>query len=444
MRIPAQPRPHLSAVVALAAATLAVAFGAPASAAETSPSPSTSASPPAAPEPLEKATEPDESETEDASAHIDGIVWDDRNRNGVRDTDESPLADATVLIEPIDDGEMSQKTRLDALTRTRGVQRGLLVRDEAFLGVRTGSDGRYEFGELPAVAVRVWVVGPRPTEAANWRVSPRGKGSDRNRDSDFTEVTVDLPGLPGGGPLYLGKSDRLELRPNQNRTLDAGLFLKKHAGSISGRVWNDRNRNGVQDAGEKGVKGLPVVALAARASMLSNSSSGAVARLTANPAFHQTTTDATGGYSFPEVVPGTWMVAVGAGPLSPDGRDIPVIVWTFTKKDAGGDDTKDSDVLLSERLQNKAALSDALTIGRDEKVDVDAGVFRDEPSPSPSASSTTEPSESTSPPAKPVPGTGGGSLPKTGLAIGGFLLAGALLIGGGTVLTLAARRRRDT
>ena len=83
-------------------------------------------------------------------------------------------------------------------------------------------------------------------------------------------------------------------------------------------------------------------------------------------------------------------------------------------------------------------------IERDGKVDVDAGVFRDEPSPSPSASATADPSASNSPSAAPAPGTAGGSLPKTGLAIGGFLLAGAVLIGGGTALTLAARKRRTT
>jgi LPXTG-motif cell wall-anchored protein len=157
-----------------------------------------------------------------------------------------------------------------------------------------------------------------------------------------------------------------------------------------------------------------------------------------------TTTDDKGEYSFPEVVPGTWVVAVGAGPLSADGRDIPVIVWTFTQKDAGGDDTKDSDVLLSPRLQNKAGISDPVEIKRDDKADIDAGVFRDEPSASPSASPSTEPSASEPPPSEPKPGTGGGKLPKTGFAIGGFLLAGAVLIGGGTVLTLAARKRRPT
>jgi len=444
---PRRVRAAVSVTVALAAGTLAVAFGGtPASATETSPSPSASVSPPTTEQEVESPTAPAEQPQfeQKPSAQIDGIVWDDENRNGIRDADESPLADAAVLIEPITDGELPQKTKLDALTKARGMQRGLILRNEAYLGVRTGADGRYKFENLPSVPVRLWVVGPKTGNDAVWRVSRKGEGTDRALDSDFTEVTVDLPGLPGGGPLYVGKSDRQQLQEEQRLTLDAGLHLRKHAGSISGRVWNDRNRNGVQDRGEKGVDGLPVVALAQRGPKLSNGFNSARARLAAAPGFHLTTTDAKGEYSFPEVMPGEWVVAVGAGPLSPDQQDIPVIVWTFTQKDAGGDDAKDSDVLLSEKFQNKAAVSDILVIERDGKADVDAGVFRDEPSPNPSASATAEPSTSNSPSAAPAPGTAGGSLPKTGLAIGGFLLAGAVLIGGGTALTLAARKRRTT
>jgi hypothetical protein len=434
--------------VALTAAALAVAFGGtPASANETSPSPSASVSPPAA-EPAEKKVESptvpaEQPEFEQKQlAQVSGLVWDDENRNGIQDKDESPIADAIVLLEAQGDGELSQKAKLDALTRARSMQRGLVQNANGVRAAKTGADGRYLFVRLPNVPVRVWVAGPNPGADAVWRVSPKDKGTDQALDSDFAEVPVDLPGLPGG-PVYLGKSDEYKLEADLKLALDAGLYLKKHAGSISGLVWNDRNRNGLQDAGEKGVKGLPVVAISEGRSTPKLSSSRTLGKLTAVADYHLTTTDAKGEYSFPEVAPDEWRVLVGAGPMSPDGKDIPVIVWTFTKKGVGTDTAKDSDVELDAKFQGKAAISDIVTVQRDGKVDIDAGVYRDEPTPSPSASASSEPpaTASESPPA-PGPGTGGGSLPKTGLAIGGFLLAGALLIGGGTALTLLARKRR--
>jgi hypothetical protein len=114
---------------------------------------------------------------------------------------------------------------------------------------------------------------------------------------------------------------------------------------------------------------------------------------------------------------------------------IPVKVWEFTKKDAGGNDAKDSDVEPSDKFfHGTIAVSDAVTVERDGTTDVDGGVFRDEPTPTPTATPTATPT--------PTASGGGGSLPRTGLAIGGFLVAGGLLIGGGAALTILARRRR--
>lgn len=61
------------------------------------------------------------------------------------------------------------------------------------------------------------------------------------------------------------------------------------------------------------------------------------------------------------------------------------------------------------------------------------------PTPTPTPSPTASPSPTTSPPPG---GGGGGDLPRTGLAIGAFVIAGAALVGGGAGLRLLGRRRR--
>ena len=84
---------------------------------------------------------------------------------------------------------------------------------------------------------------------------------------------------------------------------------------IGDKVWLDVNGNGVQDAGEAGVAGVTVT--------LKDGQGNVVAT---------TQTDANGNYGF-DVAAGTYSIKVDA----PDG-------FTFTSKDAGGDDGRDSDV----------------------------------------------------------------------------------------------------
>ncbi|MGV8867199.1 MAG: SdrD B-like domain-containing protein [Janthinobacterium svalbardensis] len=80
-------------------------------------------------------------------------------------------------------------------------------------------------------------------------------------------------------------------------------------------VWEDKNANGVQDAGEAGIAGVTV--------QLKNADGGVVA---------STTTDANGGYHF-DVNPGTYSVTV----VTPNG-------YTATAANQGGDAAKDSNI----------------------------------------------------------------------------------------------------
>uniref|UniRef100_UPI00101C7673 SdrD B-like domain-containing protein n=1 Tax=Candidatus Chloroploca sp. Khr17 TaxID=2496869 RepID=UPI00101C7673 len=96
---------------------------------------------------------------------------------------------------------------------------------------------------------------------------------------------------------------------------DAGLY---QLGTLGDRVWDDTNGNGVQDAGELGV---PNVTL------------GLTGVTGAGDAINRTTTtDASGIYTFTNLVPGTYTVTVTA----PSG-------YRITAQDEGGNDATDSD-----------------------------------------------------------------------------------------------------
>jgi protocatechuate 3,4-dioxygenase beta subunit len=99
-------------------------------------------------------------------------------------------------------------------------------------------------------------------------------------------------------------------------TLDIGLF---QTASIGNRVWLDQDRDGVQDAGETGVTGITVRLLDANGVEVAT-----------------TTTGADGIYSFDNLRPGEYAVQFDLPPG-----------YSRSPRDAGGDDTTDSDADLT-------------------------------------------------------------------------------------------------
>ena len=73
-----------------------------------------------------------------------------------------------------------------------------------------------------------------------------------------------------------------------NVTIDAGFYQPAHIGDY---VWNDKNANGIQDAGESGISGVTVNLLDS----------------TGMNILQTTSTDASGLYGF-TVAPGTYVV----------------------------------------------------------------------------------------------------------------------------------------
>jgi hypothetical protein len=85
---------------------------------------------------------------------------------------------------------------------------------------------------------------------------------------------------------------------------------------IGDKVWNDVNKNGIQDNGEAGVNGVTVRLLAA----------------TTLATVATTTTNSSGIYNFTAVAPGDYRVEF----VAPANQ-------AFTTRDLGGDDRLDSD-----------------------------------------------------------------------------------------------------
>ena len=139
----------------------------------------------------------------------------------------------------------------------------------------TASDGRYRFeGLLPGTYhLRFDLPG-------GYHFSPARAGSDPARDSDAEPS--------GKTPDFTLPSATTDL------TIDAGAY--RH-GSLGDTVWRDYSADGVRDAAEPGLEGVQVRLL----------SGGVVVA--------STVTDASGGYAFSELAPGTYTLAVVASSL---------------------------------------------------------------------------------------------------------------------------------
>ncbi|GLZ35363.1 hypothetical protein Lesp02_75500 [Lentzea sp. NBRC 105346] len=219
-------------------------------------------------------------------------VWVDLNKNGVQDNGEPGVPNVPVKLS-------------DGKTTT------------------TDANGKYVFDNLPDGKYSV-CFGPMPAQYADFQFTKPNAGDD-GVDSDADPATGCTPEVE----LGVGK--------RENLTLDAGISAPVNR--LGDYVWVDSNKNGLQDAGEKPVPGMPV--------KLNTGQS--------------TTTDAGGKYLFEDLPDGTYTVCFG--PMPKDYAD-----YAFTKPNAG-DDTKDSDA-----DDKGCAEPVTLGVGKRENLTVDAGI----------------------------------------------------------------------
>ena len=203
-------------------------------------------------------------------ATIGDFVWNDVNKNGIQDKGEYGVS--RVKVDLLDSGNNVVKT------------------------TTTDSSGKYSFTVQPG---DYHVKFTAPT---GYVFTLQDQGTDDAKDSD-----AGSSGVTATTTLSAGETDL---------TWDAGIYkpsciLKATIGDF---VWNDVNKNGIQDNGEYGVSRVKVDLL----------DSG-------NNVVKTTTTDSSGKYSF-TVQPGDYHVKF----TTPTG-------YVFTLQNQGTDDAKDSD-----------------------------------------------------------------------------------------------------
>jgi len=205
---------------------------------------------------------------------IGDYVWWDQNKNGIQDAGEPGIANAIVKLR-------------DATTR------------KMIQSVRTDANGKYSFTNLPAGS-KYYVQFYKPTGY----VSATGKkrGTNIALDSD-------------GGST--GKTTKFTVGTTNNLTLDMG-WVKPYTAKVNvgDYVWNDKNKNGIQDAGEPGIPNVRV--------KLRNGLTGKKVQ--------STVTDANGKYLFTNVPAANYYIQF----YKPNG-------YKATSRKQGNNNAKDSD-----------------------------------------------------------------------------------------------------
>ncbi|MTV41158.1 SdrD B-like domain-containing protein [Duganella radicis] len=205
-------------------------------------------------------------------------------------------------------------------------------------------DGVQDSGETGVAGVKVVLLDAsgNPTGAT--------ATTDANGDYSFTNlkpgtysVQFEKASLPANYVFTNatpGRSASVTLASGEvNNDLDAGLVVVQ--GKLGDTVWEDKNGNGVQDSGEAGIAGVTV--------QLKNAAGDVV---------QTTTTAADGKYSF-TADPGSYTVSVTA-PAD----------YSFTGKDLGGDDARDSDFGATGQSGTVVLKSG------DDNTSVDAGLYK--------------------------------------------------------------------
>jgi protocatechuate 3,4-dioxygenase beta subunit len=236
-------------------------------------------------------------------ASLGDKVFFDANNDGIQDADEAGVPGVTVYLYAGDGTTILDSTTTDAL-------------------------GNYVFNDLPAGD---YVVGFEPSSLPPGFVfSPQNApGSDSTNDSDANPTT--------------GKTNVITLSPGEkNMTVDAGIDNPTLTNSIGDYVWNDVDKDGIQDAGEPAVAGVTVTLYDAMGMPIGT-----------------TVTDADGFYLFPELPNGDYSVGFSNLPAG----------YGFSEAGAGTDSTLDSDADVVTGLTQTVSLTGNTNIR-----DLDAGI----------------------------------------------------------------------
>ena len=251
--------------------------------------------------------------------NVGNTVFYDKNNNGIKDATDNGILGATVRLYKDDNNDN--------------------IADGVAIATTTTSEaGLYNFANLYPGNYIVGVLIP----AGYAVVTTNGGDPDNNIDNDNNGTNTSVTGEVRSLAVTLTAGDE----PNNdgdgnngNLTVD---FAFRGTGSIGDFVWNDANRNGVQDAGEPGIPNATVTLTFADGSTMS------------------TFTSATGAYTFPNLAPGTYSLSFSTpANFSPTLSNV---------NSGGGTDSNDSDPI------NGTVTGINLTPGQINNT-VDAGFF---------------------------------------------------------------------
>jgi protocatechuate 3,4-dioxygenase beta subunit len=261
-----------------------------------------------------------------ALASIGDFVWRDTDTDGIQDAGEVGIDGVTVnLYRDGGDGDSDPDTSTD---------------DTLIATTVTDVDGNYTFTDLPPGDY--FVEFESLIEVV---FSPVDVGGDDTEDSDADPIN------PSAGYATRGRTPVTTLDPDEyDPTWDAGICCPPS--EIGNFVWEDQNRNGIQDSGEPGIPNVVI-------KLYTPGQDGAIGG--GDDGFViSTTTTASGYYTFTRLVPNQYYVEF----VLPDD-------YAFTDQNQGGDDNVDSDPDVT------LGLTEVFALPRDTFDDTwDAGLFK--------------------------------------------------------------------
>jgi hypothetical protein len=253
---------------------------------------------------------------QEASGYIEGRVWDDANDNGIQDPGEMGVNGVTVNLLSASD----------------------LVRDTMTTATVGGAPGLYSF-DIPGPGnYLVQFVAP-----PGYVFSLKGQGDESEEDSD-----ANADGLTD--PITVNSGDI-----NLIFYIDAGIYQGEgqETASIGDFVWEDINRNGLQDPDEPGLRCVKVNLY------VCDSQGGPLA---------STRTNKCGYYLFEGLAPGSYYVEF----VAPKG-------YVFTTQ-YGGDLVLDDPVeaeLVDSNANFETGLTDCFELAAGESnLSIDAGLYQ--------------------------------------------------------------------
>ncbi len=236
---------------------------------------------------------------------ITGTSFEDLDGDGIQDPDEGLIIGLTV-----------------SLVDCNGTIIATVLTDEF---------GNYSFGMVAAGDYQIVFGPPTDINGNEFSATQQDAGDDDTIDSDIDPAT--------------NSTSCISYDPVVNTNINAGFIPP--TGDLMGTVFNDENRNGIQDPGEIGIEGVTV--------RLQDCNGLTI---------ETTTTDQNGNYTFTNLLSNSYQI-VFDGATNTDA--IPNLI--ASPKDVGGNDSLDSDI-------NSNSNTDCLPFNSSEGLDVDAGFFQ--------------------------------------------------------------------